>query len=266
MLPVNQAKARLSEGYVIIGVFVSIPSPHLVELCGLAGADYVVIDAEHGPIDVLAAEEMVRAAELRGVTPVVRVPSHDPGVVMRYLDSGAHGIMAPRVNSAAAAKAVVEAVKYGLVGSRGLGPGRAAGYGPAGRGGLPQGDYVRHANEQTMIIAQLEHISAKAELEAIIATPGIDAFEIGTSDLSASMGFPGENDHPDVQAAAKEFAAAVIARGGIIGDTVNTTEAAADLARQGYRMMNFSIANFITAALVSRISDIRSAAASSSRP
>lgn len=260
MLPVNQARTRLSSGSVIIGVFVSFPSPQLVELCGLAGADYVVIDAEHGPIDVLAAEEMVRAAEVRGVTPIVRVPSHDPGVILRYLDAGAHGIMAPRVNSAAAAKDVVAAVKYGPLGSRGLGPGRASGYGPAGRGGLPQGDYVRHANEQTLIIAQLEHIDAKAELAEILSTPGIDAFEIGTSDLSASMGFPGENEHPEVQAVAKEFADAVINSGGIIGDTVNDAETASALARQGYRMMNFSIGNFITAALEARISAVRSAA------
>src|SRR4051812_18239262 len=149
----NRTKQKLLDGGIVLGVFVGIPAPRLVELCGVAGYDYVVIDAEHGPIDFGAAEEMVRAADATGITPIVRVPDHLPKTILRYLDVGAQGIMAPGVNSVADANRIVEAVKYAPLGMRGLGPGRAAAYGQRG----PLTDYAKDANNHTLIIAQPEH-------------------------------------------------------------------------------------------------------------
>jgi 4-hydroxy-2-oxoheptanedioate aldolase len=233
----NQTKQKLLDGGIVLGVFVGIPAPRLVELCGLAGYDYVVIDAEHGPIDFGAAEELVRAADATGITPIVRIPDHLPKTILRYLDVGAQGIMAPMVNSVADAKRIVEAVKYAPLGMRGLGPGRAAAYGQRG----PLSDYAKDANNQTMIIAQLEHVDALKGIKELVRVAGIDAFEIGLADLSQSLGFPGESSRPEVQDVAKTFVAEVLAAGSVIGDSVGSPEGASELISQGYRMIDCGI-------------------------
>ena len=88
---INATKRKLDAGGTVFGIFVTIPAPRVIELCGIAGFDYVVIDAEHGPIDVGTCEELVRACDVSGLTPIVRVPSHEPKVIGRYLDVGAQG-------------------------------------------------------------------------------------------------------------------------------------------------------------------------------
>jgi 2-keto-3-deoxy-L-rhamnonate aldolase RhmA len=233
----NRTKQKLRDGGIVLGVFIGIPAPRLVELCGVAGYDYVVIDAEHGPIDFGVAEDMIRAADATGITPIVRVPDHLPKTILRYLDAGAQGIMAPAVNTVAAAKAIIEAVKYAPVGMRGLGPGRAAAYGQRG----PLSEYARDANDQTLIIVQLEHADALKDIKALVRVDGIDAFEIGLADLSQSLGFPGETSRPEVQEVARRFVAEVLAAGSVIGDSVGSPAGAEDLIKQGYRMIDCGI-------------------------
>jgi len=233
----NRTKEKLRAGGIVLGVFVGIPAPRLVELCGLAGYDYVVIDAEHGPIDFGAAENLIRAADATGITPIVRVPDHLPKTILRYLDAGAQGIMAPQVNTVAAAKAIVSAVKYAPVGMRGLGPGRAAAYGQRG----PLSDYARDSNEQTLIIAQLEHVDAQKEIKELVRVEGIDAYEIGTADLSQSLGYPGETSRSEVQDVVNRFVKEVLDAGSVIGDSVGSPAAAEELIKQGYRMIDCGI-------------------------
>ena len=234
MIRENKTKQKLESGGYVFGVFVPMASPRIIELCGIAGFDYVVIDAEHGPIDVSECEHMVRAADVVGLTPLVRVPSHDPKVILRYLDIGAQGIMAPQVNSKADAEKIVTAVKYAPYGTRGLGPGRAAGYGQV----VPLSQYANTANKETMIIAQLENISALKELPGILSVPGIDAFELGLADLSQSMGFPGQGSRPEVQEVVDQLVAGVIEAGRVIGDTANDIQTAQSLMKKGYRMID----------------------------
>jgi 4-hydroxy-2-oxoheptanedioate aldolase len=232
----NLVKQKLQTGEVVFGVFIPVPAPRLVELCGLAGFDYVVIDAEHGPIDVRDCEDMVRAAETAGLTAIVRVPGHEPKAILRYLDTGAGGVMVPSVNSYEEAQEVVAGVKYGPVGRRGLGPGRAALYGQGG----PMSDYARQANEETMIIAQMEHVQVIEDLPKLLKMPEIDVFELGTNDLSQSMGFPGEPSRVEVQDVVSTIVRAVVHAGRVIGDTANDPKAARDLISQGYRMIDCS--------------------------
>jgi 4-hydroxy-2-oxoheptanedioate aldolase len=254
---VNTTKQKLRSGSAVIGVFLSIPSPRAVELCGIAGFDYVIIDAEHGPMSPETCEDMIRAAELSGITPIIRVTSHDPKGILRFLDVGALGIMAPQVNTAADARAIVDAVKYAPVGRRGLGPGRAAAYGLR----EPMSAYAAAENEQTMIIAQLESIAAVDELDQIVRTPGIDAFEIGTGDLSASMGFPGESSRVEVQAVVKKFVDTVLAAGSVIGDTANDRDDARQLYAAGYRMLDCGFESVATGALSALVTSVRAGAA-----
>ena len=249
---VNRTKQKLLSGEVVYGVFVTIPAPRVVELCGIAGYDYVIIDAEHGPMDFGVCENMVRAAEAANITPLIRVPSHEPKTILRYLDIGALGIMAPQVNSAADARAVVSAVKYAPEGTRGFGPGRSARFSV----GEPMSEYAANENEQTLIIAQLENVAALDELDEIVRTPGIDAFEIGTGDLSASMGMPGQSSRPEVQEVVSKFVKAVLDSGSVIGDTVTDGDSAIDLYDQGYRMLDTSFDSLARGAL----SDLRVAA------
>jgi len=251
----NHTKSKLAGGGTVFGVFVTIPSPRVIELCGIAGFDYVVIDAEHGPIDLGVGENLVRAAEASGITPLFRVPSHDPKLILRYLDIGAQGIMAPQVNSAADAVGIVNAVKYAPEGTRGLGPGRAALYGL----GEPMSEYAANENRETLIIAQLENIAAVDELDAIVHTPGIDAFEIGTGDLSASMGMPGQSSHPKVEAVVEQFVSAVLAAGSVIGDTVTDGPNALELHRQGYRMLDCGFDGLARGALTGLLQEAREA-------
>jgi 2-keto-3-deoxy-L-rhamnonate aldolase RhmA len=120
---------------------------------------------------------------------------------------------------------------------RGLGPGRAAAYGQRG----PLSEYARDANDQTLIIVQLEHADALKDIKALVRVDGIDAFEIGLADLSQSLGFPGETSRPEVQEVARRFVAEVLAAGSVIGDSVGSPAGAEDLIKQGYRMIDCGI-------------------------
>lgn len=253
MIQTNTTKRKLLNGETVFGVFIHVPAPRLVELCGLAGFDYVIIDAEHAPIDFGVAEDMVRAADLMGMTPLVRVPGHDPKTILRFLDTGAQGIMAPQVNSKADARAIVDAVKYAPLGKRGLGSGRAAAYGQR----VPQKEYVEHANNETMIVAQLEHADALRNLDAILSVEGIDAFEIGLADLSQSLGVAGEQSHPEVQSVVEKVVARVLAAGRVIGDTVNDTPGARLLMAQGYRMIDCSLVPLTVKVLKDHLAALR---------
>lgn len=230
----NLTKRKMLAGGTAYGPFIGIPSPTLVELCAFAGFDYVVIDCEHSPIDFRECEDMIRAAELVGVTPIVRVPGHDPKKILRYLDIGAQGIMAPNVISAEQAIVIADASLYAPLGKRGLGPARSAGYGLS----MPSSEYAPLQNQETLVIAQLENVAALDNLDDLVQVPGIDAFMLGTSDLSASMGFPGERMRPEVQEVKERFVTAVLAAGRILGDTAENAENAARMHARGYRMLD----------------------------
>ena len=121
----NTTKAKLGEGKVVFGGIIGEHAPSLVELFGALGYDFVMIDCEHGPMDLNQVEHMVRAAEVFGITPLARVPNHDPSTILRFLDRGVQGVIVPHVNSAAQAEAIAKAARYYPEGNRGVGGGRA---------------------------------------------------------------------------------------------------------------------------------------------
>jgi 4-hydroxy-2-oxoheptanedioate aldolase len=230
---INHVKAKLAQNQPVFGVFVSSPDPRLIELCGLAGFDYVVIDAEHSPISERECEQLVRACELSGLTPIVRIPDNTPKVILRYLDVGAMGIMVPQVRSVAEAEAAAKAARHFPLGDRGLAPGRMTGYGS--RATLrEQADWV---NRETMVIVQIEHRDAVQQLDGLLEVEGIDAFEMGQADLSQSLGLPGQPDHPLVREYIDRTIQTVIGRGRVLGDTTNDPRTALALLDQGFRMV-----------------------------
>lgn len=191
----NLTKAKIKAGEVAVGTFLNINHPRLVELIGFSGYDFVIFDAEHGPLDYEPAEGMVRAAELTGVTPLARIAQNVPQVLLRFLDVGIMGAQIPMVNTKADAENVVRACKYPPVGMRGLASVRAANYGVMES--FP--DYVKAANEEVLVIVQVETMQAVNNLEEILSVPGLDVVFVGPTDLASSMGYSGDFNRPEVQ-------------------------------------------------------------------
>jgi 4-hydroxy-2-oxoheptanedioate aldolase len=216
----NKMKARLLAGQPVAGVIISSADEQLVEVLGLSGFDYVMIDCEHGHMSVRECETLVRAAEAVDVTPVVRVPHNAPDLILRHLDTGAQGIVIPQVNTADDARRAVNAVYYHPLGERGLAGTRAADFGLTGS----LADYTAKANRELAVIALIENASALYELPEILQVEGLTAVTIGPADLSQSLGHPGERHHPDVEAAIDRIITTAIEAGVPVG--INTSSGA----------------------------------------
>jgi 2-keto-3-deoxy-L-rhamnonate aldolase RhmA len=199
-----------SKGAVAYGVHLSFLCPDVVEFCGLLGFEWILLDAEHQPLNQQLCRELVRAADLAGMPCVVRVPEIKASVIEGYLDVGALGILAPQVTSEAEARALVAAVKFSPEGERGSAPGsRAANY------GLTQtsSEYVLRANQRTFTVALIETQSGIDDLRAILSVPGLDYVAIGPNDLGLSLGLDGGMAHPRVRTLVEEAQACIKAHG-----------------------------------------------------
>jgi 4-hydroxy-2-oxoheptanedioate aldolase len=210
---VNATKKKLADGELVIGSFVYVPSARLTEIVGLLGFDFVVIDMEHGPVDIGMAEDMVRAAECADVTPIIRVSHNTPHLILRALDVGAMGLHVPEIAHVEEAKSMVASAKYGPLGHRGLGGVRASQWGLKG----PMPEYTVDANRETMVIAHIEHIDAANNLDQLLEVDGIDVYYVGPVDLSNSLGVPGRAKDPKVVACVEDCIQRIVAAGKIAG-------------------------------------------------
>jgi len=227
----NQAKEKLLSGGTIYGVFCNFYSPMIVELIGHIGFDFALVDAEHGPAEVESCEHMVRAADSVGVPIFIRVAMNIRQNILRYLDIGAQGVQLPMVNTRAEAEAVVQAVKYPPQGRRGLAAMRAADYGLK----MSLKDYTMIANQETLVIIQIETMEAVKNLNDILAVEDIDVFFIGPTDLSASMGYTGQANHPEVQATIEKLVREIRAAGRVAGTVAYDNEALAKAKERGFQ-------------------------------
>lgn len=203
MLQTNRLKQALADGKTVFGLLNSIPSPLVVEMIGYAGYDFVILDMEHVCVNPETLENMVRAAECAGMTPLVRVPNAAPETILRALDCGALGIVVPHVRNQSDAEQAVAASRYHPLGSRGISGGRTTGFGTID---LPT--YFERANREIMVVAMIEDREGVDNLDAILSVAGIDMVLEGAIDLSQSYGVPGQPQHPSVQAAIDRIAAA----------------------------------------------------------
>lgn len=186
-------KEKLNNKETVIGTWNIIPSPTIVEAIGYSGFDFVVIDAEHGPINMETAENLIRAAEVAGMTPIVRVSTNESQLILRALDIGAHGIQVPHVSTKEEAERVVKYSKYHPKGERGFSP-----FTRAGKYGLEADTHVVGSNENTMIVINVEGKEGIRNLGEIASVPEIDVIFIGPYDLSQSLGKPGQVTDPDI--------------------------------------------------------------------
>lgn len=200
----NRLRRLLARGEAALGPNLQIPSTELVEIIGLAGYDYVMLDGEHGAA-LTRLPELLLAADAAGLTAIVRVPDHSRAMLLPPLELGAGGLQVPFVNTAEQARAIVQETKYPPQGGRGLsGVSRAAHYGFA-----DARTYRRDANRETMLIVQIETAEGMANAAEIAAVPGVDAVFIGPADLAQSLGHPTDRLAPETIAAIKHIIRAV---------------------------------------------------------
>ncbi len=238
----NLTKEKIKAGETAYGVFVNMGCPTIIEIIGLIGFDFAVIDAEHGPMGVEICEHMVRAADNVNITPIIRVAVNIRQNILRYLDIGGLGVHIPMVNTKAEAESVVEAIKYPPEGKRGLAGVRAANYGLTG----PLGDYVKEANRETLVIAAVETMQAVENLKDILSIPGIDIIFIGPTDLSSAMGYPGQVTHPKVQEMIGNLVKEILAAGKAAGTVAYNLDALRKCKERGFQYIAYGIGPMIT--------------------
>jgi 4-hydroxy-2-oxoheptanedioate aldolase len=194
--PLNRFKASLSSGTPSLGFWLGFGSGYAAEIAAHAGFDWLLIDGEHSPNDLITINEQLSALSGHDVSPIVRIPHTDPSLIKQVLDMGAQSLLCPMVNSADEARAIVEAMRYPPRGIRGVGHvlGRASHF-----NGIP--DYIETVEDQLCLIVQAESVAAMDALEEICAVDGVDGVFIGPADLCADMGLLPEFSHPDVRKA-----------------------------------------------------------------
>jgi 4-hydroxy-2-oxoheptanedioate aldolase len=239
----NLLKEKLDEGQVVTSVLIQEPSLQALEICGILGFDWVLIDCEHSQMSTETAAQLILASEVRGITPLVRVAEDELESVVRYLSAGAMGLVVPGIASPEDVTKVVKIVKYPPEGQRGLGPSRAADFGL----GQPMPDYVKMANREIMILGLVECREGVDRIDEILRTVGLDGVLLGVHDLSNSYGVPGQIDHPLVEEAIERVLQAGLKAGKPVGSGVYRGTTPKALIDRGFRiigtLMNTLIAN-----------------------
>ncbi|HEX2277506.1 MAG TPA: aldolase/citrate lyase family protein [Candidatus Tectomicrobia bacterium] len=228
---INRMKQKLREGQPVFGGLLRTPEPSLVEVLGYAGYDYVVLDAEHGAHSFEALDTLILSAYASNVTPVVRINDNAPGLIMRVLDLGAQGVLVPHIRNADDARRAVSAALYPPDGSRGIGPNRGSQF-----GAIPNDEYFKSINQEVAVMLMMEEAGAVEAIDAITDVKGITALSIGLSDLSGSLGVPGQANHPSVQAAVDTLMGMAARKGIPVSLSVRGIEEVRDALKRGARL------------------------------
>lgn len=253
MLLENSTKRKLAEGQAVYGTFFRQALPTLAEFVAMQGWDFLVFDAEHGSLEASDIEGLARACELHDVTPMARVTTNTPPVILRFLDAGVHGVQVPWVNTLAEVEAVVAAAKYPPVGHRGLAGSRQGGWGNT----EPLADFTMRANRETMVIVQIETAEAASAVDAFTAVDGVDVLFIGPTDLSASLGHPGNPGHPEVREVMDHVAKAVVASDKTLGIFAGTAAFATEWYDKGARYFTAGFEGIVKQGMQSYLSAVK---------
>lgn len=249
----NPMKDKIARGGVALGASIMFPSPQIVEMLAYAGFDWVLIDCEHGSIGLADVEVMAMAADASGITAIARPRSNDAADIQSVMDRGVKGVQIPHINTAADAARAVAAVKFGPGAARGL----AAGTRPDRWGlGAKMPDFAAQANAQSLVCVQIEHEEAVRNIDSILQVAGIDVFFIGPSDLSQSMGFPGNPKAPPVAEAIDETLAKIRTAGKVPGMPA-TAETVAEVAGKGCRYIYNHVPRILGSGAVAFLKPVR---------
>lgn len=248
-------KDKLKRDEAVIGTWINLSGPPVIEIIGRTGFDFLLIDGEHSPFSENDLRDALIACDNTPAESLVRVRANDEPRIKLALDLGADGVLVPMVNSADEARQAVQAAKYPPLGGRGIGPWRAADY------YRNFADYVKTANEATALIVQIENRQAVEAIDEIIEVDGVDAIFVGPADLSASLGHGTHSANPDTVAAIEWVAKSCTAKGMPMGIDCLTPEHITRWAALGYRCFTFGADfEYLDAGARSAFSEARAAA------
>jgi 4-hydroxy-2-oxoheptanedioate aldolase len=234
----NRVKDKLAAGHIAT-IISGTNEPDLIDQLGALDVDGIWLEGEHGGVDYADLGNLTRACDLWGKTSVVRVMDNDYATIYRTLDRGAQGIVVPHVNSRAEAEAVVEAAKFAPLGKRGM---------FTSRQGFGVDDYLKTANDQSLLIVLIEDIVAVKGLSEILKVDHIDVFFVAPNDLATSMGHIGNMGNPDVQKTIDGAIGAIVQAGRAAGMLVNASNVER-YTRLGVRALMTSFFPWIQAGL-----------------
>jgi 4-hydroxy-2-oxoheptanedioate aldolase len=227
--PLNRLRQLWREGRPTFGAIATIPSIPMVQIMARSGMDWIIVDLEHGPIDLGSAHGMIVATSGSPCVPLVRIAANEPWLAKAPMDLGALGINFPMICDATEAEKAVRSVRYPPRGDRLWGPFHAP-----FRWGVSMPDYMATADDDMICMITIERVEAVKRIDDIMATPGIDVAVIGIGDLATSIGKRGLIDDPEVQALAALAEAGILKSGVPIGGVARTAEQANQMIERGY--------------------------------
>jgi len=221
----------------VVGPFMKVSDPALVEIAAFAGFDFVIIDLEHGPNTFQTIQGHIRAAQAKNIVSVVRVPEINENMISKALDIGADYVQVPQIETADDARRVVKAAKFFPEGARGVCRYvRAADY-----ASMPKENYFGGANKQTGVIIHIEGNIAFNNIDEILKVDGVDVIFIGPYDMSQSCGVPGQVNHPKVISQMKEIVEKAKPLGKVVGTFVESPESAKQWIDLGVKYISYAV-------------------------
>jgi 2-keto-3-deoxy-L-rhamnonate aldolase RhmA len=258
----NSVKERLRRGQLAFGAWITIPNPAVGEIMALAGFDFLVIDTEHGAINVESVQTLIQAMSATETIPLVRLAGSQRECANKILDAGPYGVIVPMVNSRDDALAAVRAARYPPEGSRGIGLGRAHRFDPDSRD-----EYLKIANALMLVGVQIEHREAVNRVEEIVTTPGVDLVLLGPADLAGSLGYAGEPGHPEVAQAVEKVVHATRRAGVPLGIPVGGPGDVVARVKQGFQFFHLGADMvYLGQACKNRLREVRQAVAEAASP
>ncbi|MGH6742319.1 MAG: HpcH/HpaI aldolase family protein [Bradyrhizobium sp.] len=227
--PLNRLRKEWREGRPTFGAIATIPSIPTVQIMARSGLDWIIVDLEHGPIDLTSAHAMITATSGTPCVPLARVAANEPWLAKAPMDIGALGLNFPMICSRAEAEKAVRSVRYPPRGDRLWGPFHAP-----FRWGVSMPDYMATADDDMICMITIEHADAVDRIDEIMATPGIDVAVIGPGDLATSINKRGQIDDLEVQALMKRAEEGILKSGVPIGGVARTSEQANAMIDRGY--------------------------------
>jgi 4-hydroxy-2-oxoheptanedioate aldolase len=227
--PLNRLRKLWREGRPTFGAIATIPSIQTVQIMARSGLDWIIVDLEHGPIDLNSAHGMIVATSGTPCVPLARIAANEPWLAKAPMDIGAMGINFPMICSGADAEKATRSVRYPPRGDRLWGPFHAP-----FRWGASMPDYMAAADDDMICMVTIEHVEAVRRIDEIMAVPGIDVAVIGTGDLATSIGKHGRVDDPEVLALIAQAEQGILKSGVPIGGAARTADQANRMIERGY--------------------------------
>jgi 4-hydroxy-2-oxoheptanedioate aldolase len=227
--PLNRLRKEWREKRPTFGAIATIPSIPTVQIMARSGLDWIIVDLEHGPIDLTSAHAMITATSGTPCVPLARIAANEPWLAKAPMDIGALGINFPMISNRGDAEKAVRSLRYPPKGDRFWGPFHAP-----FRWGVSMPDYMAAADDDMICMITIEHADAVERIDEIMATPGIDVAVIGPGDLATSINKRGQVDDPEVQALMKRAEEGILRSGVPIGGVARTAEQANAMIDRGY--------------------------------